>query len=88
MPKQGIHPKYFPEAQVICACGYTFTVGSTQQTIRTDVCSQCHPFYTGEQRIVDTAGRVDRFMARLERREQKAKQPKPAPAAPAAKGKK
>ena len=70
MPKQGIHPKYFPEAQVICACGNTFTVGSTQQTIRTDVCSQCHPFYTGEQRIVDTAGQVDRFMRRLQSSQQ------------------
>ena len=69
MPKQGIHPKWYPEAQVTCACGTTFTVGSTQPVIRTDVCSNCHPFYTGEQRIVDTAGRVDRFMMRLERRE-------------------
>ena len=85
--KADIHPAY-AETTVNCACGNTFTVGSTQQTIRTDVCSQCHPFYTGEQRIVDPAGRVDRFMARLERREQKANQPKPAPAAPAAKGKK
>src|SRR3954462_14059083 len=74
MPRQGIHPKWYPEAQVICACGNTFTVGSTQQTIRTDVCSTCHPFFTGEQRIVDTAGRVDRFMMRLERREQRAQQ--------------
>lgn len=81
MPKQGIHPKWYPEAQVTCACGTTFTVGSTQPVIRTDVCSNCHPFYTGEQRIVDTAGRVDRFMMRLERREQKAQ----AAAKPAAK---
>lgn len=88
MPKQGIHPKYYPEAQVVCACGNTFTVGSTQATIRTDVCSQCHPFYTGEQRIVDTAGRVDRFMMRLERREQKANPPKPATTATATKAKK
>lgn len=81
MPKQGIHPKWYPEAQVTCACGTTFTVGSTQPVIRTDVCSNCHPFYTGEQRIVDTAGRVDRFMMRLERREQKVQ----AAAKPAAK---
>ena len=74
MPKQGIHPKWYPNATVICGCGNTFTVGSTQPTIRTDVCANCHPFYTGEQRIVDTAGRVDRFMMRLERREQRAQQ--------------
>lgn len=50
-----------------CACGNTFTTGATQPEIRTDVCSACHPFYTGEQRIVDTAGQVERFMRRLER---------------------
>jgi len=65
--KQDIHPTYYPEAQVICSCGNTWTTGSTQEVIRTDVCSQCHPFYTGEQRIVDTAGQVDRFMKRLNR---------------------
>jgi large subunit ribosomal protein L31 len=63
--KQGIHPKYYPEAQVICSCGNTWTTGSTAEVIRTDVCSNCHPFYTGEQRIVDSAGQVDRFMKRL-----------------------
>lgn len=68
--KKGIHPKYYPEAKVICSCGNTFTVGSTQELIRTDVCSACHPFFTGEQRIVDTAGQVERFMKRLERREE------------------
>lgn len=50
---------------MICSCGNTWTTGSTQEVIRTDVCSQCHPFFTGEQRIVDTAGQVDRFMKRL-----------------------
>ena len=74
MPKQGIHPKWYPNATVVCSCGNTFTVGSTQPSIRTDVCANCHPFYTGEQRIVDTAGRVDRFMMRLERREQRVQQ--------------
>ena len=63
-----IHPKYYPEASITCACGNAWNVGSTQEKIRTDVCSKCHPFYTGEQRIVDTAGQVDRFMKRLERR--------------------
>jgi large subunit ribosomal protein L31 len=65
--RKGIHPTYFPDAQVACSCGNTWTTGSTQKSIRTDVCSQCHPFYTGEQRIVDTAGQVDRFLKRLNR---------------------
>jgi len=63
-----IHPKYYPQATVICACGNTWKVGSTREVLRTDVCAKCHPFFTGEQRIVDTAGQVDRFMKRLERR--------------------
>jgi ribosomal protein L31 len=65
--KPKIHPKYYPEARVICACGNTWTTGATVPEIKVDVCSACHPFYTGEQRIVDTAGQVDRFMKRLER---------------------
>ncbi|HVO69907.1 MAG TPA: 50S ribosomal protein L31 [Aggregatilineaceae bacterium] len=68
--RQDIHPKWYPEARVICACGNTWTVGSTVPEIHTDVCSQCHPFYTGEQRIVDTEGQVDRFMKRLRVRDQ------------------
>jgi large subunit ribosomal protein L31 len=67
--KANIHPKYYPNARVICSCGATWTTGSTVPEIRTDVCSTCHPFYTGEQRIVDTAGQVERFMKRLERRQ-------------------
>ena len=65
--KEGIHPKYYPNATVICSCGNTWTTGSTVEVIRTDVCSACHPFFTGEQRIVDTAGQVDRYQKRLER---------------------
>jgi large subunit ribosomal protein L31 len=61
--KTGIHPKYV-EATVTCACGNTFTVGSTKPTLRVDICSKCHPFYTGQQRIIDTAGRVERFRRR------------------------
>jgi large subunit ribosomal protein L31 len=68
--REDIHPKWYPEARVICACGNTWTVGSTVPEIHTDVCSQCHPFYTGEQRIVDTEGQVDRFMKRLRVRDQ------------------
>jgi large subunit ribosomal protein L31 len=63
--KPEIHPTYYPEATVICACGNTWTTGSTQESIRTDVCSACHPFFTGEQRIVDTEGQVDRFYKKL-----------------------
>jgi large subunit ribosomal protein L31 len=72
--KEGIHPNYYPEATVICGCGNTWTTGATQEMIRTDVCSACHPFYTGEQRIVDTAGQVERFMRRLERKVELAEQ--------------
>jgi large subunit ribosomal protein L31 len=66
--KADIHPKYYPDATVVCACGNTWTTGATQKMIRTDVCSACHPFFTGEQRIVDTAGQVERFMRRLEKK--------------------
>jgi large subunit ribosomal protein L31 len=68
--KKDIHPTYYPDAQVICACGNTWTTGSTRKVIRTDVCSKCHPFYTGEQRIVDTEGQVDRFYRKLQARQQ------------------
>jgi large subunit ribosomal protein L31 len=67
--KKDIHPTYFPEAHVICACGNTWTTGSTQEEIRTDVCYKCHPFFTGEQRIVDTEGQVDRFYKKLQARQ-------------------
>ena len=67
--KKDIHPTYFPEAQVACACGNTWTTGSTQEEIRTDVCFKCHPFFTGEQRIVDTEGQVDRFYKKLQARQ-------------------
>ncbi len=66
--KPKIHPKYYPNAKVICSCGNTWTTGATVPEIHTDVCSACHPFFTGEQRIVDTAGQVDRFMRRLEKK--------------------
>jgi len=69
MMKTDIHPTYYPDAKVTCACGETWTVGSTQKEIRVDICSACHPFYTGEQRIVDTEGQVDRFYKRLEARQ-------------------
>ena len=67
--KADIHPTWYPEARVTCACGNTWTTGSTVEEIRTDVCAACHPFYTGEQRIVDTEGQVDRFYKRLQARQ-------------------
>lgn len=69
--KEGIHPKWFAQATVVCACGNTWVTGATVPEIRTDICSACHPFYTGEQRIVDTEGQVDRFMKRLQVRDNK-----------------
>jgi large subunit ribosomal protein L31 len=62
--KEKIHPQYFSDATVVCSCGNTFTTGSTKKEMRVEICSQCHPFFTGEQRIVDTAGRVERFKRR------------------------
>ena len=62
--KQGVHPNYFV-AKVTCACGTAFTTRSTKKEIRTEICSGCHPFYTGKQRLVDTAGRVERFKKRF-----------------------
>lgn len=69
--KEGIHPTYYPDALVICSsCGNTWHTGSTKKEIHVDLCSNCHPFYTGQQRIVDTAGQVERFSKRLAAREQ------------------
>lgn len=66
--KEEIHPAFFPQATVTCACGNTWQTGSTVESIQTDVCSKCHPFFTGEQRIVDTEGQVDRFYKKLQAR--------------------
>jgi len=63
--KADIHPKYYPQATVTCICGNSFTVGSTKESIRIEVCSNCHPFFTGDHKgLVDTEGRVDRLMRR------------------------
>ena len=62
--KKETHPTYYPNATVVCACGNTFTVGSTMEEMRIDICSVCHPFYTGKQKLIDTAGRVERFKER------------------------
>jgi len=67
--KEETHPTFYPEALVVCACGNTWKTGSTMKEIHTDVCSNCHPFFTGEQRIVDTEGQVDRFYKKLQARQ-------------------
>ncbi len=67
--KTGIHPN-FVEATVTCACGNTFKTGSVKQNMRVDVCSKCHPFFTGQQRILDSAGRVERFRKRFNLKEE------------------
>jgi large subunit ribosomal protein L31 len=62
--KTETHPTYFPEAKVVCACGRTFSVGSTEEKLSVEICSNCHPFYTGNEKILDAAGRVEKFKAR------------------------
>ncbi|HXF44173.1 MAG TPA: 50S ribosomal protein L31 [Candidatus Paceibacterota bacterium] len=62
--KKDIHPQYYPKAQVICACGNKFTVGATSEKLEVEICSKCHPFYTGAKTFIDTTGRVERFRAR------------------------
>lgn len=63
--KPNIHPAYYPDATIKCACGATFLAGSTEKELRVEICSYCHPFFTGKQKFVDTAGRVDKFRARM-----------------------
>ncbi len=65
--KKDIHPKYFPKAKVKCACGNAFTTGSTKPEILIEICSKCHPFYSGKEKLVDTAGRIERFQKRLKK---------------------
>ena len=72
--KEKIHPKFFSDAQIVCACGNIMTTGSTRKSMKVEMCSKCHPFFTGEMRVIDTEGRVERF----KRRASKAKE---APAA-------
>ncbi len=64
MAKQDLHPQYFTDAKVVCACGNAFKVGATRPEIRVDICSKCHPFFTGEEKLIDTAGRVEKFRTR------------------------
>lgn len=65
--KKDIHPAYYPEAKVICACGNTFTTGSTKEELRVEICSECHPFYTGKQKFTERGGRVERFKKKYNR---------------------
>ena len=62
--KENLHPTYFPEAKVVCACGNTFTTGSTAKEIHVEICSNCHPFFTGKQNLLDVAGTIDKFKKR------------------------
>jgi len=64
--KADLHPNWFPEAKVTCACGNTFTTGSTLPAIRVEICSNCHPLFTGQQKFIDTLGQVDRFIKKTE----------------------
>ena len=70
--KTSIHPQWFNDAKVVCSCGNTFTVGATKKDIHVDICSTCHPFYTGEMKFVDTLGRVERFQQKQKAAAEKA----------------
>ena len=74
--KSDIHPKYYPKATVHCACGNTFNVGSTKEIIETEVCAQCHPFYTKHEKVMDTLGRVQKFKERSAKKSTAAKKVK------------
>jgi large subunit ribosomal protein L31 len=74
--KKDIHPKYFPNAKAQCACGNIFSVGSTKEFIEVEICSACHPFYTGREKIVDTMGQVQKFRKRLAKKEEMKKRRK------------
>lgn len=67
--KKDIHPQYYSDAKVSCICGFSFETGSTSKEIKVELCSQCHPFYTGKQKLVDTAKRVEKFGAKLKAQE-------------------
>ncbi len=68
--KKDLHPKYYPKAKVTCACGNSFTTGSTEKELKVELCSMCHPFFTGQQKIVDTARRVEKFKEKMAKKKQ------------------
>ena len=74
--KRDIHPTYYKNARVQCACGNTFTVGSTKELIEVEICSKCHPFYTGKEKVVDAVGQVQKFRKRLAKKEEMKKKRK------------
>jgi len=65
--KEKIHPEYYGDAKIVCACGNTLTAGSTKKMMRIEACSRCHPFFTGERKVMDTSGRVERFKRRYQK---------------------
>lgn len=65
--KKDVHPKYFENAVIKCACGKTYKVGSTKENIEVEICANCHPFYTGQEKMIDVAGRVEKFRAKREK---------------------
>lgn len=65
--KKETHPQYFEKAKVTCACGNTFTIGSTKEKLEVEICSACHPFYTGNEKVIDSAGRVEKFKSKRAR---------------------
>lgn len=67
--KKDIHPNYFPKAKITCACGNSFEVGSTRENIKIELCSECHPFFTGKQKLVDTARRIEKFEAKFAKKD-------------------
>jgi len=74
--KTDVHPKYFESAKITCSCGNVVVAGSTKETLKTELCSKCHPFFTGHQKLIDTAGRVDKFMAKKKKAEGMAEEKK------------
>jgi len=74
--KKDIHPTYYPKAKVTCACGNTFTMGSTMEHLEVEVCSNCHPFYTGQDKIMDKVGRVQKFKERMAQKQETPKKVK------------
>lgn len=71
--KTDTHPQYYPNAKIKCVCGHTWTIGSTSEETNVAICSNCHPFYTGTEKIVDTRGRVEKFKKRMEKAHSKAR---------------
>ncbi|MFN7161153.1 MAG: 50S ribosomal protein L31 [Candidatus Gracilibacteria bacterium] len=71
MAKKDLHPEFHFACKVTCSCGATHTIGSTKEEMKVEICSKCHPFYTGKQKLVDTEGRVDKFMKRMANAQQK-----------------